>query len=178
MGRPGDPGPSVRTLVDRVCAAPWLRRTRLRPARASVHHPPENRDEGNHLISRSVHALRQERRCPPGRERAPDEKRYGAAQFRCTCGNAGTMPYPNCSASAATPPLDVEMPALRPRTAMTEANSPKEVDTQPSAARAVMNCEPCASCGDRTPQTPTSSFRSAANGVARSALECRFEYTR
>jgi hypothetical protein len=33
-------------------------------------------------------------RCPPGRARAPDEKRYGQAQFKCTCGHAGTMPYP------------------------------------------------------------------------------------
>jgi hypothetical protein len=33
-------------------------------------------------------------RCRPGKPRAPAAKEYGQAQFQCTCGHAGTMPYP------------------------------------------------------------------------------------
>jgi hypothetical protein len=30
----------------------------------------------------------------PGVASAPDVKERGRAQYQCTCGNAGTMPYP------------------------------------------------------------------------------------
>jgi hypothetical protein len=33
-------------------------------------------------------------RCRAGRARAPAMKQTGEAHFRCTCGHAGTMPYP------------------------------------------------------------------------------------
>jgi hypothetical protein len=32
-------------------------------------------------------------RCPPGQANAPNVREYGQAQFKCVCGNAGTMPY-------------------------------------------------------------------------------------
>ena len=33
------------------------------------------------------------KQCPTGRARAPEEKRFGEAQFQCACGQVGTMPY-------------------------------------------------------------------------------------
>lgn len=55
-----------RKLVGWVCAAPWLRRTRLRPTRAkSVHHPPKNSAAGRGLLPRTTHRFDTDGQAPP-----------------------------------------------------------------------------------------------------------------